>query len=105
MNPGILVHQIIIQIKSISQDAELNAVETWMDWRTLWAQAMPKLGKEYYKLQTINNDITEVFKTRYIAGINPRQRIKFMCKYYEIIDVINTDERNKELLITCKAVV
>lgn len=105
INPGELTHQILIYIKSITQDSELNAIETWTYWRTIWANPIPKTGKEYYKLSAVNSEITEVFKVRYVAGITPYQRIKFKCKYFEIIDVINEGEKNETLLITCKGVV
>ena len=100
-----LTHKISIYKKSITQDAELNAVETWLEVRSIWASPMPKTGKEYYKLNVVNSEITEVFKVRYIGGITPHNRIKFRCKYLEIIDVINEGERNETLIITCKGVV
>lgn len=105
MNPGTLTHQITIQRKSIAQDAELNAIETWMDWRTVWAQLLPKSGKEYYRLSIVNSEITEAFEMRYISGVSPHQRIKFKGKYLEIIDAINPGEKNLELIITCKGAV
>ena len=106
MNPGELTHQIIIQIKSITQDAELNSIITWLDWRTVWASPLPKTGREYYKLATVNSEITEAFKIRYIAGVNSHQRIKFMNKYLEIIgDPINEGERNISLVLTCKGAI
>ena len=105
MNPGELTHQIIIQIKSITQDAELNSVEVWQDWRTVWASPMPKTGREYYRLSTNNSEITEAFKIRYIGGVNPHLRVKFRGKYFEIIEVINESERNETLIIAAKAVI
>lgn len=105
MNPGELTHQIILQIKSITQDAELNSVETWQDWRTAWASPMPKTGREFYRLSTNNSEITEAFKIRYIGGVNPHQRVKFRGKYLEIIEVINEGERNIWLTLTCKVVI
>ena len=105
MNPGTLRNKIEIQNKTITQDSELNAIETWVTWKTLSAQPMPKTGKEYYKLNTVNSDITEAFKIRYIADVTPQQRVKFKSKYFEIIDVINVDERDREIIITCKAVI
>lgn len=100
-----LTHQISVYIKSITQDDELNAVEAWALWRTIWANPIPKTGKEYYKLATVNSEITEVFRVRYMSGINSHQRIKFRCKYFEIIEVINEGEKNESLMITCKGVV
>ena len=105
INPGELTHQIIIQIKSITQDAELNSIITWLDWRKVWASPLPKTGREYYRLATNNSEITEAFKVRYIAGVSPHQRLKFRGKYLEIIDVINEGERNIELSLTCKGII
>lgn len=106
MDPGELTHQITIQIKSITQDAELNAVETWHDWRKVWAKPIPKTSREFYRLSTNNSEITEVFEIRYIAGITAHQRIKFRNRYLEIIgDPINEGERNVELLLTCKGAI
>ena len=105
MNPGELTHQIIIQIKSITQDAELNSIITWLDWRTIWASPLPKTGREYYRLATNNSETTEAFKIRYIGFMSPHLRIKFRNKYFEIIEVINTEEKNEELILTAKAVV
>lgn len=105
INASELTHRISIYVKSIAQDEELNAVETWTEWRTIWAMPIPKTGKEYYKLNTVNSEVTEAFRIRYIAGITPYQRIKFRCKYFEIIEVINEGEKNESLMITCKGVV
>ena len=105
MNPGELTHQIIIQVKSITSDAELNSVIAWNDWRKIWCKPILKSGREFFKLQTMNSEITEAFKIRYIGFMSPHLRIKFRNKYFEIIEVINTDESNTELLLTAKAVV
>ena len=105
MNAGELTHLIVLQKKSLTQDDELNSIVTWLDWRTIWTSPLPKTGREYYKLATVNSEITEAFKTRYIGFISPHLRIKFRNKYYEIIDVINEGERNETLTITAKAVV
>ena len=105
MQAGELTHRIIIQAKDITQDAELNPIETWIDWRTLWTSPMPKTGREYYKLATVNSEIEEAFKIRYIAGVNTHQRVKFRDKCFEILGVINTAEKNEEIILTCKAAV
>ena len=103
MNPGELTHQIAIQIKTTTQDSELNAVLAWHTWRTVWAAPLEKTSREFYRLSTNNTEITEVFRIRYIAGVNSHQRIKFGAKYFSIIgDPVNEGEKNATLLITCK---
>ena len=105
MQAGELTHKITLQIKSITQDSELNVIEVWNDWRTVWASPIPKAGREFYRLATSNSEITEAFKIYYIGGVNPHQRVKFRGKYLEIIEVINEGERNIGLVLTCKAVI
>ena len=105
MQAGELTHQVTLQVKSITSDAELNSVIAWNDWRTVWAKPMPKTGREFYRLSTNNSEITEAFKMRYIAGVNPHQRVKFRGKYLEIIEAINEEERNIWLVLTCKGVI
>jgi len=106
MNAGTLNRKIGIYIKSISFDSELNAVETWNLWREVWAKPIVKASREYYRFSNNNTDIEEIFVIRYIAGVNSHQRIKFNNIYYEIIgEPINPAERNKELIITCRAIV
>lgn len=98
-----LTHQLILQVKSLTQDAELNGIETWTTWRTVWCQPLEKTSREFYRLSTVNAEITEAFRIRYIAGITARHRIKFMGRYYEIIgEPVNEGERNISLILTCK---
>jgi len=105
INPGELTHQIVLQIKSIFQDNELNVIEVWNDWRKIWCKPIPKTGREFFKIQTVNSEITEAFKIRYIAGVNPHQRVRFRGNLLEIIEVINEGERNNTLLLTCKGAI
>lgn len=104
INPGLLRHKILIQQLSISQDSELNITENWIDIKTLWSNPMSKGGREFYRLQNMNSEITEVFQIRF-CKIDVRNRIYFKCKQFEIIDIINVNERNMEILITCKAII
>ena len=105
MNPGELTHRITIQNKTITQDAELNSIETWADWRTVWAKPLAKTSREFYRLSTNNSEITEVFKILYNPNVTAHQRIKFRGRYLEIIgDPINEGEKDNGLLLTCKGV-
>jgi SPP1 family predicted phage head-tail adaptor len=72
---------------------------------TVWAAAMPKTGREFYRLANVNSEITEVFRIRYNSSVTPHARVKFGGRYFEVISVINPEERNKDLLLTCKGVV
>lgn len=107
MNPGKLKHRLTIQNKTTDQDAELNTVEIWHDWKTVWTAPILPTSREFYsyRLATVNIEVTEGFKVRYIQGVTAHQRVLFKGKTLEIIgDPINIDEANKELILSCKEV-
>jgi SPP1 family predicted phage head-tail adaptor len=106
MRAGGMREQLIIQTKTLTQDSELNAVETWADWLTVRAEPIDKTSREFYRMSTINSEVTEVYRIRYVSGVTAHQRIKFNNRYLEIVgDPINEGERNISLLLSCKAVV
>lgn len=98
-------HKIIIQSKIITQDEELNPIEAWVDFATPWVEALSQNSREYYRLATINSEIEKAFKIRYMDGITPHMRAIFKSKTFEIIGIENVEERNKEILLSAKAVV
>lgn len=103
---GNLTKKITIQNKTVTQDNELNAIETWSDWKSVWAEPMGQTSREVYRLSTQNAEITRVFRIRYLAGVTAYQRIKFDGEYYQIIGKPeNEGERKVSLLIACKGIV
>jgi len=98
-------NKITIQSKTITQDEELNPVETWANFATTWVEVLSQNSREYFRLATLNSEIEEAFKMRYIDGITPHMRALFKDKTFELIGVENVEERNRELLLTCKAIV
>ena len=106
INPGERTKQITLQVKTITQDAELNPVTTWVDWKTVWAKPIPKTSREYFRLQTVNSELEEAFNINYMGNVTSRMRVKFGSKYFDIIgSPINSGERNEELILSCKGVV
>lgn len=103
---GNLTKKITIQSKTVTQDAELNAIETWADWKAVWAEPLDQTSREFYRLSKVNTEITRVFRIRYIAGVTPRQRVKYGAEVLEIIgQPENEGERKVSLLISCKGLV
>ena len=103
MEAGKLTKWITLQGQATTQDAELNPVTTWTDWRTVKAEPLTKTSREFFRLATNNAEITHVFRIRYIGGVTAYKRVKFGRKLLEIIgEPDNEGERNVSLLITCK---
>ena len=106
MKSEALTQRITIQEKTITQDAELNSIESWIDWKTIWAAPLDETSREFYRLATNNSEVTKAFKIRYFDGVTAHQRISSKGRYFEIIgEPINISERNIELILTCKGIV
>jgi len=107
MGAGNMNCRITIQHKTKVQDSELNWTETWVDWKTVWAEPLDETSREVYRLNSENPEVTRAFRIYYMAGVTPYQRIRFkVTRFYEIIGwPTNESERNATLLISCKGVV
>jgi SPP1 family predicted phage head-tail adaptor len=95
--------KIAIRTKTTIQDAELNAVETWGTWKTVWAQPLEKTSRAFYRMNQQNAEISRLFRIRYLAGVTSQMQIVFGSETLSIIGPPeNEGERNESLLIACK---
>jgi len=98
---GTLNKQITLQHASITKDTYGEESKTWVDAFTVWA-ALAEIGsRELYQAQKIISESTAVFKARYTARINNRQRIKYGARLFEILGV-TPDSKFTELTIIAK---
>ena len=59
----------------------------------------PTTGKEYEKSQKIRAETTYKISTRYFRGINSTHRILYDNREFEIVSVLDLNERHEELQI------
>ena len=64
MKAGKLDQRITLQAKSVTRDAMGGEVITWADQATVWAQADPLRGREYFAAKQEQSEITIRFKIR-----------------------------------------
>ena len=102
MRAGKLRHKITIQDYTESQNGYGAVTKTWSDYATLWASIEPIRGREFWESQQINAEVTAKITIRYLADINPKMRVKYGNRIFEIISVINPEERNVELQLMVK---
>jgi SPP1 family predicted phage head-tail adaptor len=48
------------------------------------------------------SEISHKIRIRYLASVTPKLRIKFGTRYFDIVSVINPDERNEYLEMMCR---
>jgi len=102
---GDLRNKITIQVQSSTKDDYGALIETWTDVKTIWAAVNPINGREYFAAESVNSEITHRVKARYTSGITPDMRVKFGTRYFNILSIINYEERNIELQLMCREAV
>jgi SPP1 family predicted phage head-tail adaptor len=102
MRIGKLRHKITIQEYSAARDSFGAETEGWNDKASVFASITPISGKEYFASQQLNAEVTTKITIRYLEGITPKMRVVFGDRIFEIVSVLNFEERNVELNLMCK---
>ena len=109
IDPGKMRHRITFQVFTGVQDTfgdPLQADDSnWEDVSTVWAAVMPISGREFYAAQQSQSEVTHNVHIRYRPGINTAMRILYRKRKFQIISIIDHEERHQSLLIKCKELV
>lgn len=105
INPGEFRHLIVFQKMSEEQNDYGEPIGNWVDVLTARAGIYPLSGKEFFAAETVNSEVTHKINMRYMSGITPDMRVKFGDRYFNIISVINFQERNVLLQLLCKELI
>lgn len=105
INPGEFRHIITFQVPDDNKNDYGEDNGQWKDILTTRAAIYPVSGKEFYAAETVNSEITHKINMRYMRGLKPSMRIKFGDRYFNIISIINFQEKNVLIQIMCKEVV
>lgn len=79
--------------------------EHWNDVASMWAEVKPMSGREFYAAEQSQSEVTHKVSCRYRAGLTTAMRIKYGSRLFEIISIIDWEERHESLLIMCKELV
>jgi len=104
MKIGNLRHRVVLQQKVITEDALKQQSEFWADIATVWAAIEPLSGREYFAARQENTEVTTRITIRYLPGIKADIRAVFGGRIFEVLSVINPEERRESLILMCKEV-
>lgn len=102
MKIGKLRQRVAIQNFIATRDSFGAEVPAWTDVATVWASVTPVSGKEYFASGQVNAEVSTKITLRYRSGITPKMRAVFEDRTFEIISVLNFEERDIELNLMCK---
>jgi len=104
MNIGAMSEFITVQQRSSTVDALGQAVETWADVASMWAQAEPLRGREYFAAGEMQSGAEVRFRLRHQAGITAAMRVVWRGTAHAIVGTpIDVDGRRRVLELMCAA--
>ena len=102
MRAGRLRHKITFRQKTSTRSPSGAEVVTWTTFaENIPAEIRPLNERSLASLRQIHSDITTKLVVRYLAGVNSAMQVRFQGDDYDIREVINVGQRNRELEILC----
>ena len=107
ISAGELNCYVTLQYATITRDSYGAETQTWTNGSSVWANIKPLQGREYYsdRANKVNAETTHKITIRYRTDVNPRMRIKYGNRLFEIESIINPDEGKYALIFMCQEVV
>lgn len=99
---GELRHTIEIIEQVRAPDALGGAALTWATKLTTKAKIQPTSGGEAYRYDRLDAVVTHKIWIRYSPGIVPANRVRFNGRDFQILAILNLDERNRWLELRCE---
>ncbi len=93
--------QVLIEQRSLQQDAAGEPVETWQFVALQRAEIERTTGHEAWASQQRLGRVPTIFHLRFVDGIKPQMRLTNAGKVYDIVSAIDPDGGGAELIIMC----
>lgn len=104
MKIGELRHRLLFQTITETKDSGGGTIETPVTLATVWGSVAPMTGRELTNAQMRNSEITHKIIIRYLSTVNAKGQVTFGTRVFQIFEVLNIDERNREMHIGAKEV-
>jgi SPP1 family predicted phage head-tail adaptor len=101
-------HRVTVQAPAFTRDPKTNQkLASWRDVATIWGLLQPLHGREAVNAQQLKAEVTTKFTTRWQGAaltLDESMRLAHGGSAYQITQVLNIDERNRELQVLCTKV-
>lgn len=107
MRAGMLRKRVTIQELTGTRDAAGGVSQVWTDVGETWASIEPLKSDERMAAQMVQSETTTRIRMRYRRDltITSAMRIKYGTRYFQVEGpVINSYERNKEIIAMCREI-
>lgn len=100
MRAGELRHSVAIQSSTESRDS-YDVDYSWATDATVRASITPLSGDETIVADQEQSTATHKIIIRNFAGLTPNHRLLFGTRVFNIVSMLNTDERNRRMQLMC----
>jgi SPP1 family predicted phage head-tail adaptor len=101
MKAGALNKYVTIQAAVEVADSYGQPIVTWTTWKQVWASIEPVSGREYFAVQQTQSEVNQRVRIRYLDGLTTKHRILYGARTMDIEAIINTAERDREMVLMC----
>ena len=98
---GRLRHRVTIQGQTTAQDSYGEAVRTWADIASVWAEIAPIAGRELWAAQQTQATTTHRITLRYRSDLTQSCRLLFGTRIFGIDSIISPEEAGERLVVLC----
>lgn len=103
---GRLRHRIIIQQPTIARNARGAEILTWSTLTTVYADIRTVGGQE----QLLSNQLevaslSHTISIRYLATVTPKMRVKWGARVFGIEAIIERDNKQRMMDLSCREIV
>lgn len=100
---GLLRERITLQQRVAGVDALGQALANWADVATVWAQALPIRGREWFAAGQTQAEVSVRFVLRYRTGVDASMRVLWRNQAHDIVSVIDVGGMRADLELMCLA--
>lgn len=108
MQAGKLFRKVTVQERGPGLDSHGQENGAWNTKATRRAFLEPLQGRELFTARQVHAEVTHRVTLRYgvdISGLKPKWRLQFDSKNYDVLSVVNTRQRKRELILLCAELV
>lgn len=104
MRSGQLNKRIELQAATQTSDGMGGFTETWATRQTVWAAIWPMSAREMMQTMQTTMEISHRIRIRYKSGLLPSWRIKYGTRYFNIVSIVNPNEKGEWQDLLCREV-
>jgi len=102
MEAGRLRHVVELQENQPTKNSLNETIDNWVTVATLRAAISTLNGREIMAANAVGAQSTHKIEVRYHPSITAEKRVLFGTRTFDINNVNNVDERNREMILTCQ---